>query len=242
MTSHTQRSGRSILMVSSLAWGLALSLSGAEPEAKAAVKAAADQLAAQPNYSWTATTKLEGLNWRMGPVDGQTEKEGFTYVKMVLGDNTIETAFRGKKSAIKRQDTWESADELQDNNQWIARRLQTFRAPAGEAAALLETLKEVKPQAEGASGGDLTEAGAKDLFLMRARGEASTRPEPKDAKGWAKFWVKDGVLTKFEYQVEGTSARQGQDDVHVVRKVTTEMKAVGTTKVSVPDEAKKKLQ
>lgn len=96
------RSGRSILMVSSLAWGLALSLSGAEPEAKAAVKAAADQLAAQPNYSWTATTKLEGLNWRMGPVDGQTEKEGFTYVKMVLGDNTIETAFRGKKSAIKR--------------------------------------------------------------------------------------------------------------------------------------------
>jgi hypothetical protein len=61
-------------------------------------------------------------------------------------------------------------------------------------------------------------------------------------KGTAKFWVKDGVLSKYETHVKGTMTF-GQDnrEVEVDRTTAYEFTEVGSAKVDVPAEAKKKL-
>jgi len=68
----------------------------------------------------------------------------------------------------------------------------------------------------------------------------SVQREVNGAKGSIKFWVKDGLLSKYEYQVHGTFSFNGTDR-EINRTHTTEIREVGTTKVSVPDEAVKKL-
>jgi hypothetical protein len=55
-----------------------------------------------------------------------------------------------------------------------------------------------------------------------------------------KFWLKDGVLSKYEFKVTGKVDFNG-NEVDVDRATTTEIKDVGTTKVNVPEAAKKKL-
>src|SRR6267142_820242 len=108
----------------------------------------------------------------------------------------------------------------------------TARLMAAESYA-----KEVKKESEVYSG-DLTEEGAKTLltFRRRAGSEASvTKP-----RGSVKFWVKDGELTKYEFNVKGTVSFNG-NDFDQDRTTMVEIKDVGKTKTEVPDEAKKKL-
>src|SRR5512136_2628322 len=94
---------------------MSASLAAAESGSKAEVQSAAKKLADKANYSWTATTKMEGgnPNWRPGPLEGKTEKGGYTYYKGTFGDNTFEAAFKGTKAAFKGQDDWQSAEELE---------------------------------------------------------------------------------------------------------------------------------
>jgi hypothetical protein len=75
--------------------------------------------------------------------------------------------------------------------------------------------------------------------LLRFR-RAGDGPAASNAKGSVKFWLKDGGLLKYEFKVKGT-VKFGDNDVDVDRATTVEIKDIGTTKVSVPDEAKKKL-
>ena len=79
--------------------------------------------------------------------------------------------------------------------------------------------------------GDMTEEGVKKQFRFG---------EPKNPKGSVKFWVKDGVLTKFETKVEAKMEFNGEE-IDASRTTTTEIKDVGATKLNVPAEAKKKL-
>jgi len=54
--------------------------------------------------------------------------------------------------------------------------------------------------------------------------------------------VKDGLLSKYEIVVTGSFKRPDNDEeVKIDRTVTVEIKDVGTTKLEVPDELKKKL-
>ena len=92
---------------------------------------------------------------------------------------------------------------------------------------------------DGVYSGDLTSAGAKQLMTFRMRG-GGNGPEVSDAKGSAKFWVKDGVLSKYQYNVKGTVSFNGNDR-DVDRTTTVEIKDLGSTKVTVPEEAQKKL-
>jgi hypothetical protein len=120
--------------------------------------------------------------------------------------------------------------------------LQNYRTPAAEAEDLASKTGELK-LSDGVYSGNLTEAGAKQLLTFRGRGGGGgggNGPEVSDAKGSAKFWVKDGVLSKYQYNVKGTVSFNGNDR-DVDRTTTVEIKEVGSTKVSVPDEAAKKL-
>ena len=209
-------------------------------DAKSEIKSATKKLAEKPNYSWTSTPKSEGAgaNFRQGPTEGKTEKGGYTFYKLTFGDNDVEAAFKGAKSAIKWESDWQSADDLDGDNAWIARRLKAFKAPAGEAEDLAAKTKDVKKGEGGLYSGDLTEDGLKELLTRRG---AQAR-EPKDAKGWVKFWVKDGLLAKYVFNVQGKIIGRDDQEIEINRTTTVEIKDIGSTKVEVPAEAKKKLE
>jgi len=151
-----------------------------------------------------------------------------------------------KKGAIRMQDGWKSISELTAEDgggqpspgRFVARMLENFQAPVAEAEDLVSKTKGLKKTADGYVG-ELTEEGAKH-FLTRFRPRGGNAPEASNAKGSVKFWTKDGLLNKYEYNVQGTVNFNGQErDVN--RTTTVEIKDVGTTKVNIPEEASKKL-
>lgn len=235
--------------ISAIAIGLftAASVFAADTDSKAAVKAAAKKLADKGNYSWTSTPKFDagaggggGGNFRPGATEGKADG-GLVHLKMSFGDRSSEALIKGGKAAVSGEDGWQSADELEGNRAFMARRFQTYKAPAQEAQDLADKAKALKEEA-GVISGDLTEDGAKDLLSFGRRPNAdSARPGPKNAKGKVQFWVKDGTLTKYEYTVQGTVVGREDQERNVTRTTTIEIKDVGTTKLNVPDEAKKKV-
>jgi hypothetical protein len=228
---------------------LAGSLLAADSAPKDEVSAAAKKLGDKGNYSWTTTVADEGGGrFTPGPTEGKTEKDGYTFLSMSRGDNTMEVVLKGSKGALKTDEGWKSLSEAAEDSgggggggfnptAFMARRMQSFKAPAAEAADLAEKTKDLK-MADGVYSGALTEDGAKQLLTFRRR-SGGGGPDISGAKGSTRFWVKDGVLSKYEYHVEGTVSFNGNDrDVN--RTTTVQIKDVGATKVTVPDEAAKK--
>jgi len=207
------------------------------------VIAAAKKLGDQPNYSWKTTVSVpEGSRFRPGPTEGKTEKDGFTHVTWSFGDNTTEVVLKGEKGAVTNQDgAWESlseADQAEGFGRMRAVLARNLKTPGVQASELAAGVKDLQKEGDACSG-ELTEAAAKTLlaFGRRPGGDA---PEATGAKGSAKFWLKDGALTKYEYKVQGKMSFNGQER-DVDRTTTVEIKDVGATKVSVPEAAKKKL-
>jgi len=214
------------------------------------VKAAARKLAGQSNYSWRTTVAVPdtggGGRFRPGPTEGKTEKDGCTFLSMTLGDNTVEAVLKGDKGAAKMQEGWQSLSEMAGDGQpgpgtFMARRLRNYKTPAAEAEDLAGKTKGLKKDGD-AFAGDLTEEGAKGLLSFGGRrgGGGQGAPEPKNAKGSIKFWLKDGQLAKYEYKVSGTINFNGEDR-DIERTTTIEIKDIGKTKVEVPEDAQKKL-
>ena len=220
-------------------------LLAADSSPKDDVKAAATALGDQANYSWHTSVESPNGGGRFNaPTDGKTEKGGYTMLSMTRGDNTIEAVLKGTNGAIKTPDNgWQSlAEATQDNGggfnpaTFLVRLGQNFKSPADQAASLAGQAKDLTAGTNGISG-DLTEEGAKQLLLFRRGGNSSV----SDAKGSITFWLADGKLTKYQTHVTGTVSFNGNDR-DVDRTTTTEIKDVGSTKVEVPDDAKKKLQ
>jgi hypothetical protein len=222
---------------------LAGSLLAANAAPKDDVTAAAKALAGKDNYSWKQTTEnAGGGGFGGGTSEGKIEKGGYLWISMTMRDNTIEAVKKGDKGAIKTQDGWQSISEATSGDAgpatFIARRVQTFKAPADLAQELVGKVKELKQDGDAYSG-DLTEDGAKSQLMFGGRG-GGNGPEISGAKGSVKFWVKDGVLSKYEIKVKGTVSFNGNDrDVDRTTKV--DVKDVGTTKITVPEDAQKKL-
>jgi hypothetical protein len=219
------------------------SLLAAQAASKDEVIAAAKKLGAKANYSWkTTVTVPEGSRFRPGPVEGQTEKDGLSHVSWQFGDNSTEAVIQGEKAAVTNRDgEWQSVSELenaQGPGRFLGIMVRNFETPADQAARIAADTKDLKKEGD-AYAGDLTEDGAKALLRFRRRG-GDDGPSISNAKGSAKFWVQDGTLSKFEYKVQGT-IRFNDNDREVDRTTTVEIKDVGTTKVNVPEAAKKKL-
>ena len=231
------------MTVFSLATLTAASLLGAESTPSDVITNAAAKLAQQANYSWKATTEFGNFT---GSSEGKCQKDGLMGLTMTFGDNTTEAFLKDGKGAVKTGDEdWQSLAELAKAaasepgpRQFLLRRLQNSQAPAAEAADLAGKAKELKKDGE-AYASELTDAGAKELLSLSGR-RGGNAPEPKNAKGSVKFWVKDGLLAKFELKLQGTVAFNGEDR-DVDRTTTVEIKDVGTTKLDVPEAAKKKL-
>ena len=227
---------------------LAGSLIAADSSPKEDVIAAAKKLADTSNYSWKSTMDL-GANSPVtpGPTEGKTEKDGFIWLSSTFNENTSEGVMKGTKVVVKTEEGWKTAEEAGGGGgggfnmgAFMARRMQSLKAPAAEVEDLVSKAKDIKKDGDVFSG-DLTEDGAKALlttgFGRRGGGQA---PAATDAKGSVKFWIKDGVLTKYESKVSGKRDFNGEMR-DMERTTTVEIKDVGTTKLEVPEEAKKKL-
>ena len=231
---------KSIVWIS-LAGMMAVSAPAAESETKSAVRSAAKKLVDKDNYSWTLLSKPEGTEqgFRM-TTEGKTEKGGYTQLALTFGDRSSDLALKGGKVAVKQEQQWKAGDELDGPGAWLANFYKDFKAPAAETEDLLDKAKDLKAGADGLYSGDLTEQGLKAMFARWRPGGQG--PEAKDVKGWVKFWIKDGALTKYEFNVQGKVAfGQDQNEMDVNRTTTVDIKDVGTTKVAVPEEARKKL-
>ena len=221
---------------------IATSLIAADSTPKDDVTSAAKALQDKANYSWKTTIIVPAdSRFHPGPTEGKTEKAGATRVTMTFGDNTSEFVLQGGKSAVYTEDGgWQAPSELdnQGPGRFLGMMVRNFKAPAAQAAELAGQTKELKKDGDVISG-DLTEEGAKSLLTFGGR-RGGGSPEVSGAKGSVKYWIKDGVLTKYEVKVSG-KVTFNDNERDVERTTTTEIKDVGATKVSVPDEAKKKL-
>jgi hypothetical protein len=209
------------------------------------VKAAAKKLEGQSNYTWKTTVAVPegggGGRFRPGPTEGKTEKDGYTWLSMSFGDNTTIAVIKGDKGAAKVEGEWRSLAEMADDQgpgAFMARMLRNYKTPAALAEDIAGQTKELKKDGDTYSA-DLTEDGAKALLTFGRR-SGGQGPQASNAKGSVKFWVKDGQISKLEYKVSGTVSFNGNDR-DIDRTTTTEIKDVGSTKIEVPEEAKKKM-
>jgi hypothetical protein len=233
---------------------LATSLMAAD--LKDEVKAAAKKLADSGGYAWKTTTEMGGggggggaQRMRPGPTEGKMAKDGTICLSMTRGETTTEAFVKGDKGAIKTSDGWQSLAEANEaaaggggggggGGRFIARMLQNYKPPCAQTTEVIDKVKDLKKDGDMICG-DLTEAGAKSLMTF-GRGQGANAPEISDAKGSVKIWLKNGVLSKYEYRVSGKMSFQGNER-EMDRTTTVEIKDVGTTKVDVPEEAKKKM-
>jgi len=221
------------------------------------VTSAVQKLAAAENYSWT--TKREGGQNAAGAASkGKAQKDGLIWTEMTVRDNPVEGYVKGGKGALKTEDGWQAVDLAAapargggggaggGGGRGMGMMLRTLKAPAAQAEDILSKTKDIA-KAGDAYEGDLTEEGAKSLLALGGGGRrgggggGGAAPAISNAKGSVKFWIADGVLTKYQFKVSGTRKNQDGDDMAVDRTVTVEIKDIGTTKIELPDEAKSKL-
>jgi hypothetical protein len=214
-------------------------LFAADSSPKDDVTSAAKKLAQADNYAWKATSEFASF---ASSTEGKANKEGVVWLAVTFGDSTTEAFLKGGKGVVKQPEKeWQTLAELENEQgpiQFLVRRLQTFKAPADQAQDLAGKCKEVKKEGD-TYAGELTEAGAKDVLSFGRRRSADA-PEPKNAKGSVKFWLKEGQLHKYELKLSGTVSFGG-DEQDIEGTTTAEIKDIGKTKLEIPEAAKKKL-
>ncbi len=227
-----------ILAIGLLAAGSVL----ADTNNAANVGGAVAKLGAAPNYSWTVTVQLPNAPFTPSPVNGSTERGGYSIVSQAFNGDTMQAVFKGDKIAVKGEDDWQSIGDADDQTAMMAGWLVNAGTPAAEAAKLLKDAGDLTNGDNGVIGGNLTSAGATAMLTPPAR-TGTTAPPPKNAKGSVKFWLNpDGTLAKFESHLDAQMSfgpDQQEQDVEVIR--TVAVHDVGTTKVTVPDGAIKAM-
>src|SRR5262245_32708135 len=232
------------ILISSIAL-VAGSLLAADSSPKEDVIAGAKKLAEKSNYSWKSTLDLgPNSQFTPGPTEGKTEKDGYTWLSVTFNNNTTIGLKKGSKVAVKTDDGWKSGEEASADGdgggfnagRFMAQRMANLKAPAADVEDLASKTKELKKDGDTYSA-DLTEDGAKSLLVGVRRGG----PPATNAKGSVKFWLKDGMLTKYLSKASGKREINGEER-EIERTTTIEIKDVGTTKIEVPEAAQKKLQ
>lgn len=221
------------------------------------VKAAATALGDAANYSWQTAVVVPEGGFGASTSEGKTEKDGYTSLSLssTFGDNTTTTqAFlKGTNGAVNSPDNgWQSFAEATQGGgggggfgnpgMFAVRQMQNLKLPAAEAANLAGLAGDLKADGDKIAG-DLTADGAKSLLAFRGFGRrgGGQAPEVSNPKGTVTFWVADGKLTKYQFHVTGSMDFNG-NAFDIDRTTTVTIKDVGTTKLDVPEDAKKKLQ
>lgn len=219
-------------------------------DAKEDVLAAARKLADSENYSWTATTEGAG-NVSGGGSEGKTEKDGLTLLVLNLRVGSAKVIFKGDKGAVETPDEgWQSIPSATDDASgrgvlpMVANMIKTYQPPAVQAMNLVAKLQDLQKTGDGFAG-TLSADEAKSLLQRRVGRRqnadgAGGGPEFKDARGTVRFWTTNDVLTKFQFNLQGTMTLNGESR-EIDRTTTVEIKDIGTTKIEVPEEARGKM-
>ncbi|MBK7997905.1 MAG: hypothetical protein IPK15_04030 [Verrucomicrobia bacterium] len=213
----------------------------AAADPKSEVSAAIKKLEQQSGYSWSFTPKVTGSESAgrgQVPLKGKADKDGYAVVSGEMGDITVEIGIKGEKMIVNYTGEWLSTAEIGENNRTV-QRLRLIKRPTDEATMLAGKATGLKKEADGAYASELDGAWAKEMFALFGR-RAAAAPS---AQGAVKFWLKDGSLAKYEFVVKGKiTTGEDKTEVEVSRTAMVEIKDVGAATVSLPDEAKKKLQ
>ncbi|HVY71805.1 MAG TPA: hypothetical protein VHH73_17870, partial [Verrucomicrobiae bacterium] len=186
----------SLFLALALVLAVPARLVAADSSPNEAVAAAAKKLADQPNYSWkTVVVVPESVQFKPGPTDGKTEKDGFTCASTSFGDNGIDMVKKGDKGAITdNEGNWKLGSELEKEEgpgRFLSFMVKGLKTPAEQVGDLVAGAKEMKHDGE-IYAGVLTAEGVKKQYRFG---------EPKDPKGSFKIWVKDGMVVKFEVKL-----------------------------------------
>jgi hypothetical protein len=223
----------------SLTFFVAAAAWAADSADKETVQKAVTKLQSASSYAWTANYTMggDGGGGGGGKMEGKADKSGQATMNLEFGGGNMlmDMAIKGTNGAMKRDGEWQSFADIAAENPRFGAMLKEIKTPAKQLTDLLKYTGDLKVQ-DGVYSADLSAAGVKEMLAFgRSAGIEVSNP-----KGSVKFWVKDGNLTKFEYQNSGTVSFDGNDrDLDV--KTTVEIKDVGTAKVTIPEEAAKKL-
>lgn len=237
------------------------------------VKAAVQKLTDAPNYSWRITVPSgEKSRFTPGPVEGQTEKGGLTRWKMSFGDRCAEAFTKGDRVAVKTDDGWVKPEDHKpppppppadahpsppppdggrdkgerrrgSKTGFLARRLQSMKAPAEMAADLAGKVASFQARGDEISG-ELSAEAVKELLAFGHRQDSRdghSPPEAVNPRGSLTFTLKEGQLQKLELRLAATMSFNGSE-VTLDRITQIEIMKVGTTKLDVPAEARKLLE
>ena len=231
------------------------------------VISAATKLADGGNYTWKQTVDAGEGGFGSGVTQGKTAA-GLTWTQtpgFAFGGGDAppptERLYQGTNSATKNADgQWQTAAEIAaaaDANGggggfgggrgggFFGRGALVL--PTTTITNLVAGVKDLKDD-NGVLVGDLTDDAAKANVFPGGRGRrgggggpgGGGPPEPTNAKGSVKIWLKDGALIKYELKNSGTMSFGG-NDIDINRTTTVEFSDVGSTKVDAPADIVKKL-
>jgi hypothetical protein len=201
------------------------------------------KLKEQSSYSWVTKAELPGMPFTPEPQHGKIGKESIALVDQEFNGEAMLAAFSTNKVAVQVDGQWQAvanpnSGDFGDRAAMTARFLARSGTAATEAEKLLGLVKELKAGENGLWSGELTEKGAAGFLTF---GPRNGGPGPKNAKGTAKFWLKDGALSKFQTHATGTVVMFDQEERDIDLTRTVEIQDVGKTKVEIPEGAKKIL-
>ena len=223
---------------------LARTLLAAESGPQNAVISAAKGLDDKPNYGWTTSVKEEGdgRSLQYPGMSGKVNKGGPMCLSFMMGSNPGEVYISGQKGTAKGPGGWQTFDEIAKAGGFAAalvRHLLSYKAPSAECAALGGELQKAKGEV-GMISGELKGDTAKEyleFYIPPYAGQAA--PKIADPRGSVKFWIDNGMLTKYEINVQCKVIRGNQESEY--RITTVGIKDVGTTRLEVTEGAKQKL-
>lgn len=241
-----------------LASGLAARAAGA-PDALTSLSQASKALAELPNYSWSLNIIIEGMPFSPGIIYGKTQKGGYAHLKTEINGQILETAIKDYRKAITTPSGWVAAREFKtpmpkDNSKpdpaaMVAQLLLDLQTPDLETEKMLGKIKTVKPGKDGCLVAEVAEDVAKEMMAPNRQipGNSGLKPPiPKSAKSLLRFWIKDGVLIKSQFEVHlvvfGEPGKKDRIERKITKHITTEIKDIGKTTVLVPEDAKRLLK
>lgn len=247
----------------SVLFALATSLyAGPADDAAAAVKKLADA----PNYSWTTTVEIANSQFPAMPSNGVAEKFGYSIVTRTFNDNTSQTIRKGEEVVMQNRDgDWVTMEEMRaqfgGGNRGGGQGGQGGQGggnrgggrgfgggmfggggnlPAVTAANFATKLKNLKVDGDVIVGTASGEEASALLAMPGGRGGQGQGPRYSLVE--VKFWVKAGALVKYSVHSVGKFSTPDGEEREMDSTTTTEIKNVGSTKVEVPEGAKKKFK
>jgi hypothetical protein len=217
------------------------------------------------NHSWTEASSDSTSTGGPTSIEGKTDGNGLTTIAVITTNRTIEGYLHGNNAYVtSHQRNWRSDPRMNKGESpgaFMTRMIRGITPPAQELAILLNSGEKVERDGDVISGDipeglarKLLEAGTKRTELKQSESkDPQSKPQeakqPVGAEGQAPvvaaagnmtLWTKDGLVTKYEVRLRGKVQVDGKE-TEVVRTRTVEIKDVGTTKIVLPEAARRKL-